>query len=204
MKKAKGCMKRMAVLLAVCTLAVLCCSAAFADGERVTVRGETRRVYWRSTGNGSEISIFQVSVYRAPATIHFRQEEGLCYEDSITHYIDGRNGQEEEWGKYHIYYQWHDKYSSSTTYVDWDKTRKGGSFDLYLNRTGTYYIWVVPYTAKEMTDSWTLDTFNSWNKSPYWWVDSWTGAEVCSAPYAMDTNGRLDTGSPLSISSIIH
>ena len=76
----KSVISRVLVMAAVCILAVLSCSAAFADGEWVTVRGESRQAYWRTNGNGNEISVFQVVVKNAPATIYFSQEEGLCYE----------------------------------------------------------------------------------------------------------------------------
>ncbi len=168
MKTTKKIFSRVMVLMTVCILAILACSAAFADGESMTVKGEYRNVYWRTNGNGEEVSIFQVVVNRAPATVRFTQNEGLCYENSYTHYFDGKDGLEEEWGKYHVYYKRLE--GGSIGRDDWDKTRRGADFEIYLNNTGTYVVWVVPYTAQEMTDSWTLDTFNRWNKAPYWWV----------------------------------
>ena len=172
---------RLTTLLLVCILAIMPWTMALADGEWVTVNNKSWKAFWRTSGNGEEISIFQVAVRSAPATITFYQDEGLCYEDSYTHYFDGRAGQEEEWGKYHIYY----KVNGRTRHVDWDKTRNGGSFNLYLNETGTYFIWVVPFTAQEMTDSWTLDTFISWNKAPSWCIGYSGSINVSSAPYQM-------------------
>ena len=193
MKTMKRTISRAVVLMVICILAVLSCSAAFADGESMTFNGKTRRVYWRTNGNGEEVSVFQVAVTKAPGTVYFYQEEGLCYEDSITHYIDGKNGKEEEWGKYHIYYRLID--SNNVRCVDWDKTRRGSEFELYLNNTGIYYIWVVPYTAQEMTNSWTLDTFISWNKAPYWRVYNWSNgiSGICGDAYQLKMNGCYDT-----------
>ena len=116
----KNIFTRMAAMVTICILAILSCAAAFADGEWVNVNGKSRQAYWRTYGNGNEISVFQVVVKNAPATIYFAQEEGLCYETSHTHVIDGPMGKEEEWGKYHICYRRTD--SSSVHYKDWDKT----------------------------------------------------------------------------------
>ena len=200
MKTAQKMISRVIVLMAVCILAMLSCSAAFADGEYRTVNGKSWKAFWRTNGNGEEISVFQVAVRNAPATVRFAQEEGLCYEDSYTHYIDGRNGQEEEWGKYHVYYRMDG--SPNIHVSDWDKTRRGAEFELYLNNTGTYFIWVVPYTAQEMTDSWTLDTFVRWNKTPNWWVQSVSsGADYTSYNCLLQTNGQY--GRVLSIKNIV-
>ena len=96
-----------------------------------------------------------------------RQNEGTCYELSYTHLIDGVNGVEEEWGKYKIYITTPNgcKYKEK-----WDKTFRGGSYKIDLDERGTYKIKVVPYTAMEMTESWTLDQFLSWTTVPTWWV----------------------------------
>ena len=191
---------RLTTLLLVCILAIMPCTMALADGERVNVGGKYWNAFWRYSGNGKEVSIFQAAVRSAPATIYFYQDEGLCYEDSYTHYFDGRAGKEEEWGKYHIYY----KINGCTRHVDWDKTRNGGSFELYLNETGTYIIWVVPFTAQEMTDSWTLDTFISWNKAPSWWIGYSSGMDISSAQYQIDMYGNFNyNGKKLSAKDII-
>ena len=191
---------RLTTLLLVCILAIMPWTMVLADGERVSVDGKYWNAFWRDYGNGEEVSIFQVGVWYAPATIHFYQDEGLCYEDSYTHYFDGRAGKEEEWGKYHINY----KINGRTRCVDWDKTRNGGSFDRYLNETGTYIIWVVPFTAQEMTDSWTLDTFISWNKAPHWWTSDSSGMKITSTQYQIDKNGNYSTsGKKLSAKDII-
>ncbi len=181
-------------LAVTCVLAMLACIGAMADGERRVVNGYCFPAYWRTSGNGTEISAFQVAVKNAPATIHFAQEEGLAYERSVTHFIDGPRGQEEEWGKYHIYYRLN---GSSWRCVNWDKTRNGGSFDLYLNGTGVYIVWVVPYSAQEMTDSWTMDTFERWNLAPNWWIGWTRNVESYSGTATpMNADGRLDYNAP--------
>lgn len=202
MTKARKTTTRMIVCLMVCILAVMACVPALAQGNTRRVNGRVWPVYWRNTGNGEEISIFQVAVTKAPATISFAQEEGLCYEASYTHYFDGKDGLEEEWGKYHVYYRLKD--GGRVSCKDWDKTRKGGKFDLYLNQTGVYYVWVVPYTAQEMTDSWTLDTFKSWNRTPRWWIEGTSNETriVCIAG-EMNLIGNPKTDKPLYIENII-
>ena len=171
----------------VCVMVIMMGSIACAEDVKwVNKNGNSWALYWRSNGNGNEISAFQVAVWRAPVTVTFYQEEGLCYEDSYTHYFDGRNGKEEEWGKYHIYYMVNGMLGSA----EWDSTFKSQKFELYLNSTGVYRVWVVPYTAAEMTASWTLDTFIRWNKAPHWWTSCSSGGEICGAPYQIDTYGN--------------
>ena len=200
--KRKNFITRVAIMIAICILTVFSCTAALANGDWVNVNGESRQVYWRTYGNGNEISIFQVVVKNAPATIYFAQEEGLCYEASHTHVFDGPMGKEEEWGKYHVYYRRTD--SNQIYRKDWDKTRHGGSFELYLNNTGVYYVWVVPYTAGEMTDSWLLDTFLSWNRTPRWWIEGATnGAGTWDQPYEFHMNGSYNPNKPVNVYEII-
>lgn len=198
----KTTMKLITMLLVICMLGVLACAPALADGEYITFNGEARPAYWRTDGNGNEISVFQMAVYRAPITITFKQEEGLCYENSYVHFIDGPSGQEEEWGKYIVCYKLEG--SSSFDYVLWDKTWHGGEFELYLNRTGVYYIWLVPYTAEEMTQSWFNDTFYSWNRAPYWWIDHVSGgAYYTGVGYQLNMDGTYNTNKPISIREVI-
>lgn len=119
-----------------------------------------------TSGSGADTSVFFVESY-GNAKVVFNQSEGMCHELSYTHLVDGIQGDEEEWGKYHIYV--YTPYGSS--YVeDWDKTFNGGSYTLSLNGAGIYRIRVVPYTGSEMTDSWTLDKFISWTTYPRWWI----------------------------------
>ena len=199
--KRKNFITRAAIMITICILAVFSCSAAFADGDWVNVNGESRQVYWRTYGNGNEISIFHVVVYDAPATIYFEQEEGLCYEASHTHVFDGPMGKEEEWGKYHVYYRRAD--SNQTHCKEWDKTWHGDTFELYLNNTGIYYVWVVPYTAREVTDSWLLDTFHSWNRTPRWRVTGVTnGTRTEALPFELTMYG-CNTDKRVNIYEII-
>ena len=201
-KLAKKIITKLVMLMVVCSLMMLSCAAAFADGETRTICGETRRAYWRGQGNGSEISIFQVAVQNAPATVYFEQEEGLCYEVSHTHVFDGPSGKEEEWGKYHVFYKLAG--TNQIQYVNWDKTNRGGEFELYLNNTGVYYVWVVPYTAQEMTDSWLLDRFQSWNRTPRWWISGISsGSNWNALPYQLEPNGRINYNKPLNLTQII-
>ena len=111
---------------------------------------------YTASGNGEDTSIFYVQS-NGNAKITFKQEEGLCRELSYTHLIDGLQGDEEEWGKYHIYVT---KTNGGGSVENWDKTRRGSTYELKLQSAGLYEIKVVPYTAYEMTESWTLDKFS--------------------------------------------
>ena len=136
-----------------------------------------------TSGSGNTSSYFWVDA-NGNASITFTQTEGTCTELSYTHLIDGILGQEEEWGKYHIFMT-----CGSTTQIrDWDKTFNGDNFTVYLPHSGIWRIEVIPYTAQEMTDSWTLDTFVEWTSAPIWWI---SGTNNCS----------VDTQEPGSSSS---
>lgn len=147
-------------------------------------------------GSGGSTSIFFVESY-GNATLTFSQSEGLCYELSYTHAIDGILGNEDEWGKYHIYVE---TPGGGSYREDWDKTFGGGSYSLKLNGAGIYRIRVVPYTADEMTASWTLDKFISWTAYPRWWI---SGQKNCAAKTTVSASIYVyqvdqDTGAVLS------
>ena len=151
---------------------------------------------YATSGNGGSTSVFFVESY-GNATLTFSQSEGLCYELSYTHAIDGILGNEDEWGKYHIYVE---TPSGGSYREDWDKTFGGDSFSLKLNGAGTYRIRVVPYTADEMTASWTLDKFISWTTYPRWWI---SGQKNCTAKTTVSASIYVykvdqDTGAVLS------
>ncbi len=176
-RKMKICM--IAVMLFVCAAM----AAAFAEN-------------YATSGNGSDSTCFFV-ISNGNASVKLRQTEGMCHELSYTHLIDGIQGDEEEWGKYHIYVST----PNGSTYVeDWDKTFNGDSYTVYLSGTGTYLILVVPYTAGEMTESWTLDKFLGWTTEPYWWVDEtsncYTQTSLTASIYVQQIDS--DTGAVLS------
>ncbi|MBR3741251.1 MAG: hypothetical protein IKN04_12490 [Clostridia bacterium] len=137
---------------------------------------------YTASGNGEDTSIFYVQS-NGNAKITFKQEEGLCRELSYTHLIDGLQGDEEEWGKYHIYVT---KTNGGGSVENWDKTRRGSTYELKLQSAGLYEIKVVPYTAYEMTESWTLDKFLWWTQPPQWWVDNLINCSV-KEPMSSDT-----------------
>lgn len=134
------------------------------------------------SGDGQKTVTFYAKA-DGSARILFSQSEGRCEELSYTHLIDGISGVEEEWGKYHFYITYPD---GSTRYEDWDKTFNGGSFSISLPRSGNYTIRVIPYTADEMTDSWTLDRFIKWTSQPHWQV---TGCENCTVSTKAPSSG---------------
>lgn len=152
---------------------------------------------YETDGDGKTTVCFYVESYGS-ATVSFVQSEGKCQELSYTHLIDGILGEEEEWGKYHFYVT---SPSGSVTRVDWDKTFNGGDFSLSLSLSGVYTVRVVPFTAQEMTDSWTLDRFVDWTKQPRWWVNSCKNCAVMTSDptrrtgtvhiYCYDENGNL-------------
>lgn len=117
-------------------------------------------------GDAGSVCTFYV-ISQGNASISFYQTEGLCTELSYTHLVDGILGQEEEWGKYHL---------DVTTPAgfqyreDWNKTFNGSDYTLNLPQAGTYTIRVTPFTADEMTASWTLDHFVCWETLPQWRV----------------------------------
>ena len=144
-------------------IVVLSLSLSAASADTYVTYGDGRttvRFYVQSSGS---------------ASIQFTQTEGQCQELSYTHLIDGIQGVEEEWGKYHFYIT--DPYGR-TSVEDWDKTFNGDSFSITLPMSGTYEIRVVPYTAQEMTDSWTLDHFVEWTSQPNWWISNWSRCAI--------------------------
>ena len=156
-------------------IAVLTLSLAAAAADTYAANGDGRttvRFYAQSSGS---------------AKVEFTQTEGQCEELSYTHLIDGILGVEEEWGKYHFYIT--DPYGRIRV-EDWDKTFNGGSFSISLPLSGTYGIRVVPYTAQEMTDSWTLDRFVEWTRQPHWQISNWSRCSISAA----NPNGNSSGG----------
>ncbi len=126
------------------------------------------------TGDGQTNVFFYVESY-GNARVTFTQNEGKCTELSYTHLWDGITGEEEEWGKYHILILGP---SGEYSIQNWDNTFNGSSFSIDLRQAGVYSVQFIPYTASEMTESWTLDKFISWTVQPRWWVSDWTNCRV--------------------------
>jgi len=161
--KTLGTIKRLAALalLVVMLMAVMPMQGILADGS-ITSGGQEFPFYYRHYGTGSEVSAFRLNVKFAPATITFTQTEGIADERSVFNWTSGKT----EWGKYHIYYRVND-----TTYrTDWDASFNSDTFKLYLNYTGEYLIWVVPFSNEEINDSYAVDHFECWKKVPRWTV----------------------------------
>ncbi len=156
---------------------------------------------YSTSGDGKETSIFFVESY-GNAVLNFSQTQGKCQELTVNAlgWYEALTGEKEEWGKYHIYVE---TPSGGTYCEDWDKTYNGGSFTLNLNNTGTYMIKVVPYTANEITGSWTVDIFAGWTAYPQWWV---SGRSNCSVMSNVSTSIYVqkvdqDTGAVLASES---
>lgn len=135
-----------------------------------TASADTYALY----GDGATTTCFYVESY-GDAKIWLTQTEGLCHELSYTHLIDGLEGDEEEWGKYHFYIS---APNGAQSVWDWDKTFHGQDFTLTLSGTGIYTIRVVPFIGSEMTQSWTLDQFIGWTVLPQWRITSWQNCAV--------------------------
>ena len=116
--------------------------------------------YNRTYGNGVEVSAFEVSVPFGNGQLLFRQEKGIAEERSVLNWLDSN----QEWGKYHIYY----RINGQVYCEEWDSSYNSEEYTLYLNQTGDYLIWVVPFTNSEMNDSYTVDHFDRWEKAPKW------------------------------------
>lgn len=177
-------MNRSKILLAaLCGL--LCCMLAaigLADGQTCYINGQSFPFFFRTYGNGAETSAFHVVVYNAPATLTFRQTEGIANERSVLNWISGKT----EWGKYHIYCVLNGCLDKTD---DWDSSFNSEEHVLYLNHTGTYDIYVVPFTDKEINDSYTVDHFENWSKVSSWWIAQRTGCyEDLSSP-ALTSSG---------------
>ena len=167
--------KMISMLLAV-MLVLASAATATADAYALSGDGKTSVTFYAKAAGS--------------ARILFSQSEGRCEELSYTHLIDGIRGVEEEWGKYHFYITSPD---GSTRYEDWDKTFNGGNFSISLPRSGNYTIRVIPYTADEMTSSWTLDRFIKWTSQPQWQV---TGCENCTVSTQAPSSGGSTEKSP--------
>lgn len=152
-----------AILLIAC-MAVLLSVPALASAETFATHG--------NGDPNTPVTFFVFS--NGSASVTLKQEKGLCYELSYTHFVDGVLGQEDEWGKYHIRIT---SPMGNVSYDKWDITFHGSTKELSLPLAGTYKITLTPYTAQEMTDSWSNDTFYYWTEYPYWWVD---GCSRCS------------------------
>lgn len=139
-------------------------------GLVLTTAADTYGLY----GDGATTTCFYVESYGA-AKIWLTQTEGLCHELSYTHLIDGLEGDEEEWGKYHFYIT---APNGARSEWNWDKTFGGDDFLLTLSEAGIYTIRVVPYTSSEMTQSWSLDQFIRWTVPPQWRITSWQNCAV--------------------------
>ena len=129
-----------------------------------------------TSGNGKDTVRFFAESY-GNAKIWFRQTEGQCYELSYTHMVDGLQGDEEEWGKYHITVRTPSGYEYTE---DWDDTFGNETYVLKLPNAGRYMITVTPFTQSEMTASWLLDKFNGWSRQPSWWIDSCENCQCSS------------------------
>ena len=131
---------------------------------------------YATNGNGKDTTTFFVESY-GNAKIKFSQTEGLCHELSYTHLIDGIQGDEDEWGMYHIQVQ---TPNGGAYTEDWAYTFNGGNYTLSLGGAGIYKITVVPYSGYEITNTWTLDQFISWTRYPQWWIDDYKNCRVMS------------------------
>ena len=156
------------LLLALLSVAAI----SFADSmpPYVQSRGTLFPFYNRTYGNGAEVSAFEVNVPFGNGTLKFTQEKGIAVERSVLNWLTDDN---QEWGKYHIYY----KVNGNIRCVDWDDSFDSGEFYLYLNETGKYVVWVVPFTNEEINDSYVVDHFERWNKAPQWY--SWGDPTYC-------------------------
>jgi len=156
------------LLIALLTAAV----SAFADGGPYYVYSNGTRFpfYNRTYGNGSEVSAFEVDVPYGSGTLRFTQEKGIAVERSVLNWLTDDN---REWGKYHIYYM----INGVVRCEDWDDSYNSGEYSLYLNETGRYIVWVVPFTNEEINDSYTVDHFERWSKAPTW--VSWGEQNKC-------------------------
>ena len=163
-----GCLLILALLLAVCSAA--------AAGTDVNA----------TSGDGQESVCFYVDSY-GNAQIDFTQEVGLCYELSYTHVIDGLQGDEDEWGMYHIYVTSPNGYTET---YEWNDVFRSGSFSISIDGRGLYTVRVVPYTASEINSEWSLDRFLYWTRQPQWWV---SGNRNCGVT-PTDPNNRYPSG----------
>ena len=162
--------KLVSVVLLLALLSAAAVSFAETSTQFVYSRGTAFPFYNRTYGNGSEVSAFEVKVPYGNGTLRFTQEKGIAVERSVLNWLTDDN---QEWGKYHIYY----KVNGIVRCEDWDDSYNSGEFNLYLNETGTYVIWVVPFTNEEINNSYVVDHFERWNKAPKW--NSWGEQGTC-------------------------
>ena len=119
--------------------------------------------------DGKTARVFFVTAY-GNAWIQLQQTKGTCQELSYVKLWSGFIGTAKEWGKYWITVR-HAETGTTKTY-SWDDTYFGDTFKLEFPQSGHYVICVRPYTAKEMSDSYMMDTFVGWENPPQWWVES--------------------------------
>ena len=155
--------KKINILLLAVMMLFLVCQTAYAD---------TYATY----GDGCTTVSFYVESFGS-AKLVFQQNPGECQEFTynLLNILDGILGNCEEWGKYHI--------DITTPYgscyrEDWDKTYRGGNFEVKLDYAGIYSIQITPFTISEMTDSWSIDIFAGWTKQPNWWIYSQSNCNV--------------------------
>lgn len=140
------------ILILVCALAVSGSAAAETYGL---------------SGDGKTTVSFYVESHGKSSLI-LKQRQGTCTETSYTKAWEGITGTAEEWGKYHIKVM---KPSGSYYTEEWDSTFNGEEYTIRFQDAGIFCVTITPYTQREMSDSWTLDIFGSWNVPPHWWID---------------------------------
>ena len=118
-------------------------------------------------GNGTRGSLFYVNS-DGKGKLVLEQKKGECYTLGYSQLIQGITGRAEEWGKYEIEVNDLDAHTYRT--YQWDNTYNNDTFTISLEKSGRYYIYVRPYTQSEMTSSYTITQFGSWNTPPRWWI----------------------------------
>ena len=176
----------LAVAAAVIVTLLLCATAVPARAEN-----------YSTSGNGRDTSVFFVESYGS-AKITFSQTEGLCHELSYSHLVDGIQGDEDEWGMYHLRVQT----PSGGAYTEnWAYTFNGGKYTLSLGGAGIYRITVVPYEGYEITDEWTLDQFICWTEYPQWWISDYRNCRVMTSVSANVYVQQVDQNSGAVLNS---
>ena len=166
-------MKKCIRILAVTVLLTLCMAGAAADQYtyiQTNISG-SRTGYLNAdiaiSGDGTRGSLFYVNS-DGNGELVLEQTKGECYSWDYTKIISGVIGSAEEWGKYEIEVNDLDAHTYRT--YQWDKTYYNDSFTVPLEKSGRYYIYVRPYSQSEMTASYTVTQFDSWNTPPRWWI----------------------------------
>ncbi len=146
---------------------------------------------YATRGDGRTTVVFYVESF-GNARLTLKQNPGECQEltYNILNIVDGILGKCEEWGKYHITVTM----PSGGRYTeDWDKTYRGGSYELSLGQSGIYTVRVVPFTNSEINASWSMDMFAGWEKQPQWWIASQSNCNVYTKdPTPTDKTGRVN------------